>query len=114
MLKLVVGKEAFRDMVETDDNKRIAKRQRVLKGAKLVSMSNGSVTDCTIRDMSETGARIICGDQMAVANEFRIYIPSENAMRNARVVWRRGELIGIEFTSEKIPASSLKFISPMA
>ncbi len=88
-------------MAQLDENKRIAARSRVLKGAKLVSLNNWSLVDCTIRDMSQTGAKIICGDQMAVANEFRLMIPSDNTIRDAKVVWRRGELIGITFTSEK-------------
>ncbi|MDE2444855.1 MAG: PilZ domain-containing protein [Alphaproteobacteria bacterium] len=96
-------------MVQVEENKRIATRQRVLKGAKLVSMNKWMVTDCTIRDLSETGARIICGDQMAVANEFRLFIPSENSVRDARVVWRRGELIGVIFTSAKSQAPVTKF-----
>jgi PilZ domain len=86
------------------DNKRSALRQRVLKSAKIVSMNQWSVVDCTVRDLSETGAKIICGDQAAVANEFRFLLPSENTIRTAKVVWRRDDLLGIEFTSDKIRA----------
>jgi len=90
------------------ENKRIAVRSRVLKGAKIVSMNNWSVVDCTIRDMSATGARIICGDQAAVPNEFRFLIPSENTICTARVVWRREDMLGIAFTSEKTRAPARK------
>ncbi|MBC8035901.1 MAG: PilZ domain-containing protein [Rhizobiales bacterium] len=62
--------------------------------------NNLSVVDCTIRDMSETGARIVCGDQTAVPREFRFVTPGEGLMRNAKVVWRRGNQLGIRFTSE--------------
>ena len=95
-------------MAEADENERVARRSRVLKGAKLVNMNNWSLVDCIIRDMSETGARIICGDQFAVANEFRFLVPTENTICNARVVWRRGEMLGIEFTSEKTRAPARK------
>ena len=88
----------------TDENKRVAPRARVLKGAKIISMNQWSVTDCVIRDMSATGARIVCGDQMAVANEFRFLVPSDNTICTAKVVWRRGDLLGIQFTSEKTRA----------
>lgn len=87
-----------------DDNKRIAPRNKVLKGAKIVHLSNWSLADCTIRDLSETGAKLIVGDQVAVPNEFRFLITSENTIRNARVVWRRGDMVGITFTSEKTKA----------
>lgn len=96
-------------MKETDENTRAARRSRVLKGAKLVHMKNWSLVDCTVRDMSETGARIICGDQFAVANEFRFLIQSDNTIQNARVVWRRGDLLGIEFFGEKTRAPARKY-----
>jgi hypothetical protein len=94
--------------IVTDANKRISNRSRVLKAAKLVSLNKWSVVDCTIRDMSETGARIICKDQLAVANEFRFLMPFENTIRNARVIWRREDALGIEFTSVKERAPTRK------
>ena len=108
MLSYSIVMNDVQRMVELEENKRNAKRMRVLKSAKLVNMNNWSLVDCTIRDMSETGARIICGDQMAVANEFRFLVPSDNTICNAKVVWRRGELLGIEFTSEKTRAPTRK------
>lgn len=87
-----------------EDNKRIAPRNRVLKSAKIVHLSNWSLVDCIIRDISETGAKLIIGDQVAVPNEFRFLVSSENTIRNAQVVWRRGDMIGITFTSEKTGA----------
>jgi len=91
-----------------EENKRIAVRSRVLKGAKIVSMNKWSVVDCTIRDISATGARIICGDQAAVANEFRFLIPAENTICTAKVIWRREDMLGIAFTSEKTRAPARK------
>ncbi len=92
-----------------DDNKRVRPRTRVLKGAKIVAMTNWSLIDCTIRDMSETGAKLICKDQASIANEFRFLVPHDNTICNAKVVWRRGEMIGIQFTSEKTRAPARKF-----
>jgi PilZ domain len=96
-------------MEAVEENSRIKRRSRVLKGAKLVDMRNWSLVDCTVRDMSDTGARIVCGDQFAIANEFRFLIPSDNTIQNARVVWRRGDLLGIEFVGEKSRAPARKF-----
>jgi PilZ domain len=86
------------------DNKRIAPRLRVLKGAKIVSLNQWSVVDCTVRDLSETGAKLLCADPMAIANEFRFLLPAENTIRTAKVVWRRPDMIGITFTSDKTRA----------
>ena len=79
---------------------RITRRKKVLKAGKILVPGNLSVVDCTIRDMSETGARIVVGDQAAVPSEFRLVVPMDNIMREAVVKWRRGELLGIAFTSE--------------
>lgn len=79
---------------------RVARRQRVLKTGKILMPNNLSVIDCKVRDLSESGARIICGDQVSVPNAFRFIIPADNQQRNAEVKWRRGTEIGIQFTSE--------------
>ena len=93
----------------TDDNKRGLPRARVLKSAKIVALNNWSLVDCVIRDISKTGAKIICKDQAAVANEFRFFVPSDNTICYAKVVWRRDDLLGIEFTSEQTRAPARKF-----
>lgn len=78
---------------------RLARRQRVLKQGKIVFANNMSIVDCTIRDMSETGAKILCGDQVGVPNEFRLMTMSDNLIRDVKVMWRRGDQVGIKFTS---------------
>ena len=83
-----------------DEDKRIAPRHKVLKDGKIVSMNFCSVVDCCIRDLSGTGARLRCKDQAAVPNEFRLLMPADQTIRDARVVWRRGDLIGVHFTGE--------------
>jgi hypothetical protein len=80
-------------------NKRGARRTRVLKVGKIVTLNNWSVVDCCVRDWSETGARLKCADQLAVPNEFRLVMPGDNTIRDARVVWRREELLGVMFIS---------------
>jgi hypothetical protein len=82
-------------------NNRTAPRARVLKGAKIVSFNHTLVMDCTLRDLSLTGAKLICADPLAVANSFRLLLPGENTVQDARVVWRRDGMLGIEFTSDK-------------
>ena len=58
------------------------------------------VVDCTIRDISDTGARLICGDQTAVPSQFQLITKADNLMRDVRVQWRRGGELGVLFTSE--------------
>ena len=90
-------------------NKRGASRARVLKNGKIVLLGDWSVVDCTVRDWSATGARLRCHHQAAVPAEFRLMLPSDNSIRNARVVWRRADDIGITFTSEAVRAPPRKW-----
>ncbi|MBC8035902.1 MAG: PilZ domain-containing protein [Rhizobiales bacterium] len=88
---------------------RIAKRLKVLKDGKIVTLNFQSVVDCCVRDISATGAKIRCHDQAAVPTEFRLMLPGDNTIRDARVVWRRQELLGVLFTSSPRPAPPRKW-----
>ena len=90
-------------------DKRQARRMRTLKDGKIVTMNNWSVIDCCVRDWSETGAKLRCQDQAAVPNEFRLMLPSDNTIRDARVMWRREDLLGILFTSQPRTAPPRKW-----
>jgi hypothetical protein len=81
-------------------NKRGAPRSRVLKDGKILVAGNWSVVDCTVRDWSATGARLRIHHQMAVPNDFRLMLPSDNSIRDVHVVWRREDDIGVIFTSD--------------
>ena len=87
-----------------DENKRIAPRHRVLKSAKIVSMDNKTAIDCAIRNQSETGAQLGIEQAISVPDEFQLYMASEDTVRDAVVVWRRGDRIGVAYTSESRPA----------
>ncbi len=89
-------------MVEV--NKRVATRRRVLKGAKIVSMDMQTVVDCTIRDISETGAKLNVQHQMGIPERFQFFQISENTLRPATVVWRTEKQLGVNFTGPPTPA----------
>jgi PilZ domain len=93
----------------TESESRIAKRQRVLKSAKVIFNHNQSVIDCTVRDMSVTGARLITPNADLLPDQIRFLLVMENLIRDANVVWRRGELVGIHFTSEAVRAPARKY-----
>ena len=88
------------DIENTVEEKRGARRARVLKRAKVVYPNNRTVVDCTLRDLSEQGARILCGDPAVLPNEFQLVFTAERQARDARVVWRRPDQVGVMFISE--------------
>ncbi len=77
--------------------KRGARRQRILKDGKIVFNNLSSVLNCAIRDFSETGAKLMCKNQQAVPAQFSLLTLTDGQIRDARVKWRHGDLIGIEF-----------------
>jgi hypothetical protein len=95
-------------MLARDDHRR-ASRHRVLKEGKIVMLNNWSVVDCCVRDLSETGARIRCKDQSAVPTDFKLLLLAENRIRDARVVWRKDDQLGLQFTGEWKPAPPRKW-----
>lgn len=92
-----------------DGEHRIARRHRVLKQGKILLPNGLTVIDCAIRDMSETGAKLQCADQGAIPNSFRLVFTADRTMRDAEVIWRRPELIGVRFTSEIRKAPLLRW-----
>jgi hypothetical protein len=66
-----------------------------------------SVFDCTIRDMSETGARLSCEETGLLPNELQLMFHAIREVRYVRVVWRRNGEIGVEFLTPARPASNL-------
>ena len=93
-----------------EDNNRRASRQRVLKTAKIYRMNGAHAMDCTVRDLSETGARIVCKDQLTLPNELKFVVPGDGFMHIAKVVWRKGDLAGLHFLSDRAapPAQRLQ------
>lgn len=76
-----------------DDDNRIAARHRVLKGAKIEF--GGSAIDCTIRNLSDTGAALDVTSPVGIPTEFTLV--AEGIHRPCRVVWRKEKRIGITF-----------------
>jgi PilZ domain len=92
----------------TDDQRRAAKRQRVLKAGKIV-LDNLTSIACTIRDVSETGAKVRVDESNAVPHKFRLVILADNTIRDAQIAWKRDGEIGVNFTSAAKSSALRKF-----
>lgn len=79
-------------------DQRCSPRRKLLFDGKIVTLNKASLIDCTVKDISATGARLRCNDPLAVPDEFRLWIPSTRLYRAARVKWRRDMLCGLVFT----------------
>jgi len=76
---------------------RRATRKRVLKGGTIVFNNRSSTLSCTVRDISETGARLRVQKDQLVPSDFDLMIEVDGLEAPCSVAWRRGEEFGVVF-----------------
>ena len=82
------------------DERRSSKRWHAALKARIVFDGRSSVLDCTVRDLSGTGARIYFADVSAIPPEFELEIPSKGLLVQGRLMWSRGANHGIMFLKQ--------------
>lgn len=76
------------------------RKRAFLKGV-ICFNKRSSTMECTVRDISDGGARLVVSSAVTVPEAFELFIPSKNEYIEARQRWRRGDDLGIEFVREK-------------
>ena len=74
---------------------RITQRQRVLKAA-TISFGGGAI-DCTVRNISETGAGIEVVTPLFIPDRFTLIVQSAQLKRLCHIVWRKERRMGVAF-----------------
>ena len=82
-------------MMPLMDEHRIAPRRRVLKAGTIEF--GGGVIDCTVRNISETGAALEVVTPLYIPDRFTLVVPSDQFKRPCHVAWRREKRIGVAF-----------------
>src|SRR4051812_18957496 len=78
------------------EERRKEPRARALKCAKIVFNNRFSTIDCTVRNLSPRGAKLIVGTQMGVPERFNLAFDADGSNRPCRVIWRKEGEIGVE------------------
>ncbi|WP_062210926.1 PilZ domain-containing protein [Aureimonas sp. AU12] len=81
----------------TDDERRVAPRTRTLKRAKILFNNRFSTFDCIVRNISATGALLTIDPAAPLPKVFEIKIGDDEALRPAKLVYRRELFAGIHF-----------------
>src|SRR4051794_126441 len=81
-------------------DRRVGPRRRVMKGAKVSFGDFVYVRDCSVRNISETGARIKVQGANEIPKEFYLILITERTMRKVHVAWRKGDSLGVNFEGE--------------
>ncbi len=71
-------------------------RLRTFKGGSIL-YANGAAFDCTVRNISEAGARLEVENPVGIPDNFTLKIQHEPQKRGCRVVWRKAKQIGVRF-----------------
>jgi hypothetical protein len=75
--------------------KRVAPRQRVLKGGTIDYV--GGRTICTVRNLSDSGAAVELDEPLDLPQSFMLVIERDRFMRRCRPVWIFRRRVGVAF-----------------
>ena len=79
-------------------DKRQLARHRILKGGLLAVAGHHTAIACSVRDLTETGARLKLEDVAALLpDRFELIIEIDGLEAECQVVWRKGSEIGVSF-----------------
>jgi len=81
--------------VTSADNRR-APRMRTLKGARVVLPNNTSTFECTVRNLSDTGALLQMISTLGIPNRFSLLM-DDGRSSECEVAWRTDTRIGVRF-----------------
>jgi hypothetical protein len=74
---------------------RVATRRRMFK-AGTIEFDGGGI-DCTVKNLSETGAALEVVTPLFIPDRFTLFVPSDQFKRRCHIVWRKEKRIGIAF-----------------
>ena len=78
------------------NDRRISRRARTLKSGKIAVSEKAPKIDCTIRNMSDTGACLQISTTFGIPTTFELLI-SGGERRLCHVVWRTDTRLGVSF-----------------
>jgi hypothetical protein len=84
-----------------------SREQRRLRSAKLLDAAYRFLCECRICDRSLHGLRLALERNIPLPRRMAVHIDETGEVRGAKVVWRRGPVIGVHLR-ERAPANALK------
>ncbi len=76
-------------------------RNRVLKGAHILSGVNNSSIACTIRNMHQHGAELRVQVEARIPAQFLLYVPVDGLAYRSELQWRKTDRAGVKFTGSE-------------
>jgi hypothetical protein len=89
-----VGGEALRPNAPIADRRRAPRLKSLLTGT-IVYDDHNSTMDCTVRNISAWGAKVVLPDAFRIPEAFNLVVPHHDQTHRAKVIWRKGEAAGL-------------------
>jgi hypothetical protein len=77
-------------------------RSRTLKSGRIL-LPGGGVLDCSIRDISDTGARVRIAATTPLPKRFQLHCVTDATVADAELRWQRGAEAGVAFLDAPRP-----------
>jgi diguanylate cyclase (GGDEF)-like protein len=87
--------------MEATMERRQSDRKRTLRSGKITFNNRRSVVDCTIRNMSDTGACLIVNATSGIPNEFELMVGGDAEPIKCMRMWEAGQQIGVSFPASR-------------
>ena len=84
------------------DRRREPRLRCLLSGT--IVFENLCTMDCTVRNISAWGAKVVLADAFRLPEEFNLRIPHHDQTHRARVIWRKGDAAGFALTDVEATA----------
>ncbi len=81
----------------TDAEQRSERRQRTLKGGRIILPQGLSVFSCTVRNLSPSGALLAVPSMLGIPSHFDLALDGMKDRRPCTVQWHTDRLIGVHF-----------------
>jgi hypothetical protein len=86
-------------------------RRIVVEDARIVDKRGGwSLIDCTVRDISEGGAKLQLDPSLEIPANFDLLLVKELQIIPVRIRWRRRAFMGVEFSGPRRAAPPFRLL----
>ncbi len=81
------------------DEQRSAPRRRTLKGGRIVINNGFSTIQCTVRNLSDTGARLQVASILGIPDGFQLAM-DDGRKFDCAIAWRKETELGVSFVRD--------------
>ena len=92
-------------MLDVTSDRRIQRRQRVLKKALIVFNHGHTTIGCQVLDLSDLGGKLMPVDVVSCPREFTLRLPTGDS-HLCEVKWRKGTVLGVQFVGLEEPVKA--------